>query len=307
MNTIVVKGLQKSFGKVKAVDNVSLNIKKGEFFGLLGPNGAGKTTLINILTGLLGKDKGTITILGKDPDKDWEYVKNRINVSTAYFPLMMSLTIRQNLNVFAKAYNIKNPKEKINQLLKQLELESKADRKVIKLSSGEKTRTSLCKGLLNDPDVLFLDEATAGLDPDIAEKTRSVIKEYQKKNGTTILFTSHYMYEVEELCERIAFMQDGKILTIGTSEELKKLIKDQTIEITVQKGHSELKKLLQNEQVDILHAKNNNIIFQVTEGSDKTYSILNKVFKAGFILSDLHIKKPTLDDIFIKIARDPKK
>jgi ABC-2 type transport system ATP-binding protein len=307
MNTIVVKGLKKSFGKVKAVDNVSLEIKKGEFFGLLGPNGAGKTTLINILTGLLTKDSGTIQILGKDPEKDWEEVKNKVNVSTAYFPLMESLTIRQNLNVFAKVYNLKNPKEKINKLLEEFELTTKADRKVIKLSSGEKTRTSLCKGLLNDPEVLFLDECTAGLDPDIAEKTRNIIKSYQEKHGTTILFTSHYMYEIEELCERIAFMAGGKIITMGTSEELKKLIKDQTIEITVQKGHAELKKLLENEQVDILHAKNNNIIFQVSEGSEKIYTILSKVFKAGFQLSDLHIQKPTLDDIFIKIARDPKK
>jgi len=102
-------------------------------------------------------------------------------------------------------------------------------------------------------------------------------------------------------------MAGGKIITMGTSEELKKLIKDQTIEITVQKGHAELKKLLENEQVDILHAKNNNIIFQVSEGSEKIYTILSKVFKAGFQLSDLHIQKPTLDDIFIKIARDPKK
>tara|TARA_Y100000310_G_scaffold343416_1_gene450937 strand:+ start:1742 stop:2671 length:930 start_codon:yes stop_codon:yes gene_type:complete len=307
MNPIVVKSLKKYFkekGKtIKAVDNVSFSVKKGEIFGLLGPNGAGKSTTINILTGLLSRDSGSIQILGYEPEENWDYVKNKVNVSTAYYPVTEVLTVKQNLKVYGHLYNVKNLKARINELLSQFELNKISNRKVIKCSTGERTRISLCKGLINNPEVLFLDESTSGLDPDIAEKTRTLIKEYQEKNNTTILFTSHYMYEVEELCKRIAFMSDGKILTIGTSDELKKLIKDQTIEIKVIKNHKDLKKLLKDEGVDILFTEKNTIIFQVTKGSNKTYEILNKIFKAGFKLSHLHINKPTLDDIFIKIAR----
>lgn len=307
MYDIEVKNLKKTFHsgkkKVIAVNNISFKVKKGEIFGLLGANGAGKTTTINMLTGLLKEDKGEIKILGHNPEEKWEEVKNNINVSTAYFPLSDVLTVRQNLRIFAKIYNVKNGEKKIDELLEKFELTKLANRKVIELSSGEMTRTVLCKGLINDPKVLFLDECTVGLDPDIAEKTRTIIKNYQKENNCTILFTSHYMYEVEELCDRIAFMDKGKIIKISTAKRLKKTIKKHTVELTVKENLPKLKKFLANKNIDILFAKNNTIIFEVSCKKDKIYRILNRIFTKGFMLSDLHIKKPTLDDIFIKIAR----
>ena len=181
MFAIEVINLRKTYGKVVAVDDVSFKVKKGEIFGFLGVNGAGKTTTINMITGLLQKDSGTIKILNHDPEEAWEYVKNRINVSTAYYPLSDALTIRQNLRIYAKIYGVKNVEQKIMSLMQQFELSHLADRKVADLSSGERTRTALCKGLINDPEVLFLDECTVGLDPDIAEKTRRIIKNYQQK------------------------------------------------------------------------------------------------------------------------------
>ncbi len=308
IDAIEVSGLVKTFrhGKVKAVDGVSFTVKKGEIFGLLGVNGAGKTTTINILTGILKKDKGEIRILGMDPRKDWEEVKPKMNVSTAYYPLSDVLTIRQNLRVYAGIYHVKEPKKKIEHLLEIFELKHLGDRKVRDLSSGEKTRTALCKGLINDPEILFLDECTVGLDPDIAEKTRNIIKEYNKKKGCTIIFTSHYMYEVEELCDRIAFMSKGKIITIATADELKKTIKKQTIAITVKSDVHKLKKFLEDEKVDILTTEDNNIIFEVSSENDKIYKTLNKIFANGFMLQDLHIKRPTLEEIFIKFARSKK-
>src|SRR3989338_1521984 len=303
MDPLIVSHLSKSFDNIKAVDDVSFSIKKGEIFGLLGVNGAGKTTTINMITGLLEPDKGVIKILGYEPEKNWEFVKNKMNVSTAYFPLSDVLTIKENLRIYAKIYRIKNPEEKINTLLHQFELSKLADRKVRTLSSGEKTRTALCKGLINDPEVLFLDECTVGLDPDIAEKTRRHIQEYQKATDATILFTSHYMHEVEELCGRIAFMDEGKILTIATAEKLKKTIKKFTVEISVKKNVQGLKKLLRDEEVTLLFSQDDTLVFETSYEKDKVYKILNKIFTKGFLLSDLHIKKPTLDDIFIKIAR----
>ena len=307
MNYIEVSDLVKTFkekGKIiKAVDGISFQVKKSEIFGLLGPNGAGKSTTINILTGLLEKDSGVIKILGFEPEKNWEFVKNRTNVATAYSWLSDVLTIRQNLRVYAKLYGVKNYEKKINGLLELFELKDIADRKIIRLSSGENTRAVLCKGLINNPKVLFLDECTVGLDPDIADKTRNLIKNYQKENDCAILFTSHYMYEVEELCDRVAFMSDGKIINIDTSSNLKKLIKKHTVEIAVKKNIDILKQFLKTEEVEIVFEKDNSIVFEVTTENDKMYKVISKIFHKGFLLSNLHVKGPTLDDIFIKIAR----
>ena len=307
MDCIEVYDLVKTFkekGKeIVAVDSISFKVKKGEMFGLLGPNGAGKSTTINILTGLLEKDSGTVKILGFEPEKNWEFVKNNSNVATAYSWLSDVLSIRQNLRVYARLYGVKNHEQKINELLELFELKDIGDRKIIRLSSGENTRAVLCKGLINSPKVLFLDECTVGLDPDIADKTRSIIKGYQQKNDCTILFTSHYMYEVEELCDRIAFMSDGKIISIDTSSNLKKLIKKHTVEIAVKKDVKLLKEFLKTEGVDIIFEKDNGIVFEVTTEKDKMYKIISKIFHKGFMLSNLHVKGPTLDDIFIKIAR----
>ena len=307
MNDIEVTRLVKTFregGKtITAVDGVSFSVKKGEVFGLLGPNGAGKSTTINMLTGLLEKDSGTIKILGFEPEKNWEFVKNNSNVATAYSWLSDVLSIRQNLKVYAKLYNVRNPEKRINELLEMFELSKIADRKIIRLSSGENTRVVLCKGLINSPKVLFLDECTVGLDPDIADKTRNIIKAYQKDNDCTMLFTSHYMHEVEELCDRIAFMSDGKIIRIDTSSNLKKLIKKHTVEIAVKKDLGLLKEFLKTEGVDIMLEKDNSIVFEVTTDNDKMYKVISKIFHKGFMLSNLHVKGPTLDDIFIKMSR----
>ena len=307
MNYIEVSNLVKSFkekGKIiKAVDDISFNVKKREIFGLLGPNGAGKSTTINILTGLLEKDSGVVKILGFEPENNWEFVKNNTNVATAYSWLSDVLTIRQNLRVYAKLYGVQNCKKRINELLELFELKDIADRKIIRLSTGENTRAVLCKGLINNPKVLFLDECTVGLDPDIADKTRTIIKNYQKENDCAILFTSHYMYEVEELCDRIAFMSGGNIISIDTSSNLKKLIKKHTVEIAVKKNIKLLKEFLKTEGIDIVLEKDNSIVFEVTTENDKMYKVISKIFHKGFMLSNLHVKGPTLDDIFIKIAR----
>jgi|TARA_Y100000310_G_scaffold124950_2_gene123755 ABC-2 type transport system ATP-binding protein len=311
MNYIEINNLVKTFkekGKtVTAVDDISFSVKKGEIFGLLGPNGAGKSTTINILTGLLEKDSGTVKILGREPEKSWEFVKNKTNVATAYSWMSDVLTIEQNLRVYAKIYGVKNYEKRINYLLDLFELKNIANRKIIRLSSGENTRAVLCKGLINSPKVLFLDECTVGLDPDIADKTRILIKNYQRDHDCSILFTSHYMYEVEQLCNRIAFMQHGKIVSIDTSKNLKKLIKKHTVEIAVKKDIKLLKDFLKTEGVDVIFAKNNTMIFEVSTENDKMYKVISKIFHRGFILSNLHIKGPTLDDIFIKISRQQKK
>lgn len=310
MYAIEVKNLVKTFEskgkKFRAVNNVSFNVKKGEIFGLLGPNGAGKTTTLNILNGLLTKDSGTVKLLGYDLGDNWEYVRNKVNVATAYYSLSEVLTIAQNLKVYAKLYGVKNHATRIQDLLKTFELEDLANKKIVHLSSGERTRVALCKGFINNPEVLFLDECTVGLDPDIAEKTRMFIKDYQKQNATTIVFTSHYMYEVEELCRRIAFMDKGKLLKVDTADNFKKLIRKQTVELHVKEKFTELQKILKEKGVTILNTGTNTVIFEVNASSDQLYKLMNLLFREGVKLSNMHINKPTLDNIFIKIARGKK-
>lgn len=307
MHAIEVKGLKKFYysksGIVKALDGVSFSIRKGEFFGLLGPNGAGKSTTINILSGLLLKDSGSIRILGKDPEQDWEYVKNKMNVASAYFGLTGNITVEQNLKVYAKIFNIPNATEKIHALLKQFAVFHLRKTIASYLSSGERTRVTLCKGLLNDPAVLLLDECTVGLDPDIADRTRALIKKYQKEQHATILFTSHYMPEVEALCNSIALLHQGKILEIDTPKRLKRVIKFQTVEIDFVKADGRIRKILEEYGIKILSMQGNNYFLETSAVEDTLYKALNVLFQKGYKLTDLKINKPTLEDLFIKLAR----
>ncbi len=307
MKFVEVKNLKKSYTikgkKIEAVKGISFDIKEGEIFGFLGPNGAGKTTTIDILSGILTKDSGEIRIFGKDPEKEREYVRNHMNVSTAYYPLSGALTIQQNLRVYAKLYNVKNAEQKITQLMKDFEIYHLRNKSVDKLSSGEKTRTTLCKGLINNPKLLLLDECTVGLDPSIAEKTRGILKKYHKEHKPAILFTSHYMHEVEELCSRIAFMSHGRIISIGSTEALKKLIKKHTVKMHIVSGMSEAEKFFKKKGIEISLVSNNVIKFDISAKGEQLYSMLHELFRKGVRIKDLYIKRPTLDDIFIKIAK----
>jgi len=295
---IEVNNLKKRYGNFEALKGVSFKIKKGEIFGLLGPNGAGKSTTINILSGLLSEDSGKIKILNKNPD----LIRNRMNIASAYSEMTGILKVHENLRIFAKLYNVKNQERRIDYLIDLLGLSKLRNKQAYKLSSGESTRLNICKGLINNPEVLLLDECTVGLDPDVAAKTRIIIKNLQKKNKTTILFTSHIMHEVEELCNRIAFMSNGKILKIGTTNSLKKLIDKQVVRIDYQGNN--IQKILKKLDVEILYIKNNKVSIGLKQKNFQLHELLHPLLKAGIKIKDLHVRKPTLDDIFIKIAQD---
>lgn len=207
-----VKNLTKKFKSFVAVDNIGFEIKKGEIVGLLGPNGAGKTTTIHMLLGLITPTSGTIEILNKEFSSAREEILSQINFSSAYIQFLGKLTVWENLVFFAKLYNVKDYKEKIPKLLLKFEIPNLKDTLFYKLSSGERTRVILTKTLLNDPKLLLLDEPTASLDPDIADKTRQFLKELHKEKGITMLYTSHNMAEIEEMCDRVIFLNHGKIV-----------------------------------------------------------------------------------------------
>lgn len=220
MNPVEAQGLVKIYNGTKALNEVSFHLAPGEVLGLLGPNGAGKTTAIHLLLGLLRPDGGSVSVLGLTPLTDRQQLSRRINFSSAYVQLPFNLTAEDNLRIFAKLYDVPRPKEKVKLLLERFGLTAFARRKTGALSSGEQTRLNLCKALLNDPEVLFLDEPTASLDPDIADRVREELKRVQKERGLSILITSHNMQEVENLCDRVIFLHQGKILVEGPPTEV---------------------------------------------------------------------------------------
>lgn len=217
---IEVSGLTKIFNGNKAVDNISFEVYHGEILGLLGPNGAGKTTTLQMLLGLTTPTSGDIRIFGLDISHHREKILQDVNFSSSYISMPYSLTIMENLVVFARLYGVKTPREKIAGLLNDFEIEDIKDKVVRSLSSGQITRVCLVKALLNDPKILFLDEPTASLDPDIADKTRRFLKKIQKETGLSILYSSHNMKEMEEMSDRIIFLDKGKIIAAGRPEEV---------------------------------------------------------------------------------------
>ena len=218
---IEVKNLSKKFNNTLAVNNLNFIIEKNKTVGLLGPNGCGKTTTIGMMLGLIKPTMGEVFIDGKDINKIDKYtILGEMNFASPYIELPKKLTVQENLEIYARLYGIKNFKDRILQISKDLGLNLFLDKKTGELSSGQKNRVSLAKSLINNPKILFLDEPTASLDPDIGDFVRAYIENYKSKRDITILLASHNMNEVERLCDSIIMMRSGKIVDSGKSEEL---------------------------------------------------------------------------------------
>ena len=219
-NLVEVKNLKKDYSSKEAVKNISFNIKENEILGLLGPNGSGKTTTIGMLLGLLKPTTGEIKIDNMNFERNRIEILSKINFISPYIELPKKLTVKQNLTVYGKLYNIENLKERIQYLTDQLRLGELLDRVTGELSSGQKNRASLAKALINNPKVLFLDEPTASLDPEIGDFVRSFLESYKKRNKISILLASHNMSEVSRLCKSVLMMKNGLIIDQGTPEFL---------------------------------------------------------------------------------------
>lgn len=219
-SVLTVSKLTKRFGGFTAVDEVSFEIRPGEILGLLGPNGAGKTTTIQMLLGLVTPTSGSIEAFGLDLSTHREAVLQQINFSSTYIAMPQSLTVEENLWVVARLYGMSDIASRVNQIVKKLEMEEFRQKVTRKLSSGQMTRLTLAKALLTAPRLLFLDEPTASLDPDIAYKIRSILKEERRSSGLSILYTSHNMREMEEMSDRIIFLQRGRLVAEGTAQAI---------------------------------------------------------------------------------------
>jgi ABC-2 type transport system ATP-binding protein len=239
-----VKNLVKKFNSIIAVKNISFEIKKNKTLGLLGPNGCGKTTSIGMMLGLIAPSSGEILI-----DGIYLEPKNRIkllsemNFASPYIELPKKLTVKQNLEIYARLYGVKNISERVSEMAEDLNLKNFFNKKTGELSSGQKNRVSLAKSLINKPRLLFLDEPTASLDPDIGDFVREYLEKYKKNNEITILLASHNMKEVERLCDSVVMMKKGEIVDKGTCDEIvdkhgRKSLEDTFLKIA--RSHNEL-------------------------------------------------------------------
>lgn len=228
--TLSVKELRKVYGDVTAVDGISFEVRPKEIVGLLGPNGAGKTTTIDMVLGVLQPDAGTIRIEGVDVASSRSQALARTNFAAVYTPLPGNLTVFQNLRVFGLLYEVKDLLKRIEELLTEFDLKAFRDKKCGVLSSGEQTRVSLAKAMLNRPRLLLLDEPTASLDPATAREIRTGIRHFVQQGTGGVLWTSHNMYEVEEVCDRVLFLSHGKILLEGDPKRLPTVHGKKTLE-----------------------------------------------------------------------------
>ncbi len=217
-----VNSLRKSYGDTLAVDDVSFYVERNEIVGLLGPNGAGKTTTINMILGVLEPTSGTIVIEGTDLATDRSRALSNTNFAAVYAPVPGNLTVYQNLRFFGMMYSVKSLKARIEELLREFDLLQFRDTKCGVLSSGEQTRVCLAKAMLNRPCLLLLDEPTASLDPATARDIRTKIKGFVARGNGGVLWTSHNMYEVQDVCDRVLFLSHGKILLEGDPKSLPK-------------------------------------------------------------------------------------
>lgn len=306
MNVIEISHVSKKFKdqgrKFYALRDVSFAVEEGEIFGLLGPNGSGKTTMLNIIMNILDPDIGSVKILGRDPRKD-RTVMESTNFVAGDARFHWALTVGNILNFYGMIYNIeKNErKRRLEELTRAFGIEHLLNRRFYTLSTGETMRTVLVKALLNKPKIILMDEPTLGLDPEIAMKVRKEIRRVNRKFKTTVLLTSHYMNEVEELADRIAFINKGRIVDIGSIKDVKSK-KFDTYEVIITLAEAKDKQFLLKNGFRI---KGNKISKSV--GNDKNISeVLSLLESRGLRVTYVETRKPTLDDYFVKILSEAK-
>lgn len=298
-NILEIKHLNKKFGEIKAVDDVSFNLGQGEILGLLGPNGAGKTTIIQMLLGVLLPSSGNISYFGKNLKSHREEILEQVNFSTTYTNLPWDLTVKEVMAYTSYLYKIENRKDRILRIKELFKLSKIWNQKMAELSAGQLTRVNLAKAFLNFPKVLLLDEPTASLDPEVANYIRNFLIGERKNFNVSILITSHNMAEVQELCDRVIFLKEGKILADDTPEKLAESIKVVHVEFLIRGEFEKTALLCQKEKVPF---KTRGKYTTVDLEESKIDNFLECMKKNGIAYDEISIRKPTLEDYFLQVA-----
>ena len=296
---IQVAGLHKSYGDFEAVRGIDFEVAEGEIFGLLGPNGAGKTTTVEILEGLRTRSQGQVSVLGYDPEISKRSLKDRIGVCLQATNLPDKLRVHEALEWFAAFYSRQADRDK---LLQRLQLWEKRGEFYSKLSGGQKQRVALALALVNEPKLVFLDEPTTGLDPQVRLEIHTLIEELRAAKRT-ILLTTHYIEEAERLCDRVAIIDEGKIVALGSPRELQERVFGQSrIEIvTAQPMPADLPSF----EAVAKHSLSENaktLVIHSTRPARTLPDLIKWIDQRGLELEDIHLRRPTLEDVFIELT-----
>ena len=285
------------------LNNISLDIDVGEIFGLLGPNGSGKTTLISIFSTLIYPEQGSLSIMGLDARRDRGEIRKIINISTAKPNFPWSLTVRENLRHYGMLYGLYGSglSRTVDDQIDAFELGEFRDLKFEDLSTGIKQRLSLAKSMLNHPRLLFLDEPTTGLDPDISIKTRALIRRIHEEENVAVVLSTHYMPEAEMLCDRIAFLRKGEVVALDTPQNLKNNLGLGERVVITYSGQADIEALENLPGVLGLKSKTGRVEIVIDRSEDSVDRIV-KLFQGAKIM-DINIKEPDLEDVFIELAR----
>lgn len=301
MAILSVSHLTKKFGSFVAVDDVSFELKEGEILGFLGKNGAGKTTTIQMLLGVMTATAGQVSYFGKEFNKNREEILEKINFSSTYTNLPWDLTVQENLRFMSYLYKIKNRSDRVKKVINIFRLFEVLNMQTHELSAGQLTRLNLAKAFINFPQVLLLDEPTASLDPEVANYIREFLLEERKKFQVSILLTSHNMAEVEELCDRVIFIDNGKIIADDTPDNLAKSIKISHVELFVKDG---LKRTIQFCEEKKLTYKLEGRYIVVDLEEKIIPDFLRNLMEKGVFYDEISIDKPSLEDYFLEIAKN---
>ncbi len=299
-NPIQVEALRKSYGTFPAVKGISFEVRAGEVFGLLGPNGAGKTTTVEILEGLRSRSGGRVSVLGCDPEVQTIQLKDRVGVCLQATNLQEKITVSEAMDLFAAFYTRSVDGD---QLLKRLQLWEKRDVQYVKLSGGQKQRLALALAMLNDPQVLFLDEPSAGLDPQARLEIHELVLDLRREQRT-ILLTTHYIEEAEKLCDRVAIVDEGLIVAMGTPREIQeRSLSTSTIEIETAAplGDIALPQWPEAQKIT-LDGRRTRIAVTTGKPARIVVDMVKWLDEHGVELSDIRIKRPSLEDAFIELT-----
>ena len=297
---IAVQDLRKSYGQVEAVKGIDFEVRAGEVFGILGPNGAGKTSTVEILEGLRPRTGGDARVLGYDPERQKQQLKDRIGVCLQATNLPAKIRAQEALDLFGSFYSRSISSEK---LLHRLQLWEKRGAFYETLSGGQKQRLALALALVNDPQLLFLDEPTTGLDPQIRLEIHNLVEELKGEKRTVVL-TTHYIEEAERLCDRVAIMDEGKIVAMGTPQELQQKSREQSrIQIVTTQPLNAVQLPQWPDAVQTsLDGDGRQLTVYSTRPARTLFEMMRWLDQQGIQLEDVHLKRPTLEDVFVEIT-----